>query len=98
MLIIFYGVFSAFADAVPYIFPQLELFWIIIISLLVAAALLFLYSHIILNNITVKMTKTVFDLEQIIRGKEEELKKKEAELHNAFKVKKAVEYQAEETL
>ena len=102
VLIIFYGVYSAFDDALPYAFPNLESFWIVIISLLVAAALLLLYSQIIINStkrrITEKMAKAVSDLEHKVQETKAEVEKKDHELHDAFKIKKAVEQEAEKTL
>lgn len=101
VLIIFYGVYSAFDDALPYAFPNLESFWIII-SLLVAAALLLLYSQIIISStkrrITEKMAKAVSDLEHKVQETKAEVEKKDHELHDAFKIKKAVEQEAEKTL
>jgi len=102
VLIIFYGVYSAFDDALLYIFPNLALFTIILISLLVAAGLLLLYSQVIIGStqhkVTEKMTQVVSDLEQQVREKEEEVRKKDIELHDAFKIKKAVENEVKETL
>lgn len=102
VLIIFYGVYSAFDNALPYLFPELKPFWIIIISLLVAAALLLLYSQVIVSStkrkVKEKMTKVVSDLENKVQEKEEEVKQKDSELHNAFKIKKAVEEEVEDTL
>ena len=102
VLIIFYGVYSAFDDALIYIFPHLESFWIVIISLLAAAGLLLLYAHIVTtatkHKITEKMTKTVSDLEDKIHEKEQQVQEKDKQLHDAFKIKKAVQDEAEETL
>ena len=102
VLIIFYGVYSVFDDALPYVFPELQLFWIVIISLLVAAALLLLYAQIIASStklkVTEKMKKVVDDLENKVHAKDEEIEQKDSELHNAFKIKKSVQDEAEETL
>jgi predicted Holliday junction resolvase-like endonuclease len=102
VLIIFYGVYSAFDDALLYVFPELKTFWIVVISLLVAAALLLLYSQIIIGStkrkIKEKMTKVVSDLESKVHEKEEEVKQKDSELKDAFKIRKAVEEEVEDTL
>lgn len=102
ILIIFYGVYSAFEKIFPVFVPEMKMFWVVIIALVVAAALLFLYSGIIASDTTkkvkTKMTKTVSDLEDRVHEKEQEVEKKDTELKNAFKIKKAVETEAEKTL
>ncbi len=102
VLILFYGVYSAFDVGLPYVFPYISDFWIVIVSLLAAFALLVLYSMIIYGNtkksLAQKMKQTVSDLEEKVHIKEQELKEKDTELHNAFKIKKAIEDEAEETL
>jgi hypothetical protein len=68
----------------------------------VAAGLLLLYSQIVMGStrrkVTEKMTKAISDLEDQVRQKDQQVQKKDTELHDAFKIKKAVENEAEKTL
>lgn len=91
ILIIFYGVYSAFNDALPYMFPDLASYWIIVVSLLFSVGLLFLYSWIISSNAKNMMNEKIHALEGNLKEKDEEIK-------NAFKIKKAVEEEAEKTI
>ncbi|MFT7327901.1 MAG: low affinity Fe/Cu permease [Crocinitomicaceae bacterium] len=102
VFIIFYGVYSAFNKITSGFMPELSKFWVVIISLLVAAGLLLLYSGILVSRtklkLTEKMTKTVVELEHKIHEKEVEIEHKDSELKNAFKIKHSVEEEAEKTL
>jgi hypothetical protein len=92
ILIIFYGVYSAFNDALPYMFPDLASYWIIVVSsLLFSVGLLFLYSWIISSSAKKMMNEKIHTLEGNLKEKDEEIK-------NAFKIKKAVEEEAEKTI
>ncbi|MFT6829482.1 MAG: cell division protein FtsL [Candidatus Paceibacteria bacterium] len=101
VLIIFYGVYSAFDQIIPMFAPELNQFWLVIVSLLVAAALLLLYSQVIASSIKKKvkekMTEKISDLETQVKEKEEEVEQKDSELQDAFKKKKIVEEAAEAT-
>lgn len=102
ILIIFYGVYAAFEKIFPVFVPELKTFWVIIIALLVATALLLLYSGLIASDtkkkVKEKMVGAIHELENKVHEKEEEVEKKDSELKDAFKIKKAVEKQAERTL
>ncbi len=102
VLIIFYGVYSAFEKIAPVFIPELKIFWVIIIALIVAAALLLLYSSIIASGtkrkVTAKMTSAIEELKTRVQEKEKEVAQKDSELKDAFKVKKAVEDEAEKAL
>jgi len=91
IIIIFYGVYSVFDDALPYVFPALESFWVIIASLLMSVALLVLYSSMVSSD----AKKTMNEKIQVLEG---DLKEKDQEIKDAFKIKKAVEEEAEKTL
>ncbi|MCI5051138.1 MAG: hypothetical protein MRY57_02425 [Candidatus Pacebacteria bacterium] len=101
-LIIFYGVYSVFDEALPYLFPNIESFWVVIIGLVVSLGLLLLYSFMVSQSTTKKvqekMNKTVSDLEHNLVEKESEVQSTKNELDNAFKIKKAVEDEAEKTV
>jgi len=102
MLIIFYGVYSAFNAIFPMLAPEVQNFWVIIIALLVAAGLLLLYSRVITSEaqrkMQAKITNTIKDLETKVNEKVHEIEQKDVELNNAFKIKKAVEVEAENTI
>lgn len=75
VLIIFYGVYSAFNLAAPVLFQNPNEFWLIIISLVVAALILVLYSFIIRSEIKMEMKKNIDDLTSEIKQKDQEVKK-----------------------
>ena len=102
VLIIFYGVYSAFDQIAPTFFPELKAFWIVIIALLVAAGLLLLYSVVVASSAKQKVKKslieTIHNLEDRVQEQQQEVEKKDSELKDAFRVKRAVEEEFEETL
>ena len=75
VLIIFYGVYSAFDSAAPVLFENPNGFWVIIVSLVVAALILVLYSFIISSEVQLKMKKNIDELKSEIKQKEQEVKK-----------------------
>lgn len=91
VLIIFYGVYAAFDKALPYVFPELAAFWIVIIALIVAALFLVLYSYIISSEARAQLNDKIHELEGTIKAKDDEVK-------NAFKIKQSVNAQAEESI
>lgn len=91
VFIIFYGVYSVF-DRASYVFSQRPNgFTVVVVSLLFSAGLLFLYSYIISSGAKNKFKATIDNLE-------EDIHKKDKELKSAFKVKKIVEDEAEESI
>ena len=74
ILIIFYGVYSAFNQIAPMFIEHPNSFWVVIASLLVATGLLLLYAGIIAASAKQKFTEKVSELEQEIHKKDEEIK------------------------
>lgn len=91
VLIIFYGVYSAFDQVAPMILPELSSFWVVVISLIVAALLLVLYAQIIGSSVKRKLKETVSHLKKEIDAKDEEIK-------TASSFKNMVIKEAEETI
>ncbi len=91
ILVIFYGVYSAFSQVAPMLFENPNIFWVIVASLITAALLLFLYAGVISSATKQKLKQTIQHLEQDVQEKDLKLK-------NAFRFKKEIEEAAEETI
>ena len=91
MLIIFYGVYSLFDSVAQYLFAAPETVWVVLISLVVAAGMLVLYSYIIKDSAKKQSAVKIKELE-------EKLHQKDSELQSAFKIKKDTEVAAEQTI
>lgn len=91
MLIIFYGVFAAFSDAAVMFAETPNVVWVVISSLVASALLMVLYAQLVRISAKRKLERKIVNLE-------EDLHNKDTELKNAFKIKKAVEEEAEKTI
>lgn len=91
MLIIFYGVFTAFSYAALVFNPEPNTVWIAITSLLASAGLMLLYAQLVRISTQKILENKITNLEGDVRTKDQELK-------NAFKIKRAVEDEAEKTI
>jgi hypothetical protein len=91
MLIIFYGVYSAF-QKVALLFTSLPSdLWVVIASLIASALILSLYAILVRSSIIEKYSAKIKKLEK-------EVKEKDQEVHDAFKIKHDVEDEAEKTI
>jgi len=88
-------VYSAFQKALPYVFPDMKGFWVIIIALVVAAALLLIYSAVIAGDAKRTLKQ---QLDDKISHLEQDVSKKDQELKDAFKIKKSVVEEGEEAI
>tara|TARA_B100001123_G_C14843875_1_gene841243 strand:- start:365 stop:685 length:321 start_codon:yes stop_codon:yes gene_type:complete len=91
MLIIFYGVYSLFDGAANYMYENPNTVWVVIISLVIAAGMLLLYSYMIKNTADKKSRAKIKDLEKRVE-------EKEAALDSAFRIKRETEEAAEQTI
>lgn len=91
ILIIFYGVYSAFQTVAPMLFENPSRLWVVITSLIASTFVLALYSQVVRAGLVGKYQQKIKELE-----KEVELKDQQVE--NAFKIKRDVEVEAEETI
>jgi predicted membrane protein len=91
VLIIFYGVYTAFDQAAPIFFENTQAIWVAAISLLAAILLLVLYSWIIASTAKRKLKETLSDLEKEITAKDVEIK-------SATSFKETLIKEAEETI
>ena len=80
VLIIFYGVYSAFEKAAPVLFDNPETIWVIFSALVVAALILAFYSFIISSEVRAKAKKDINILKTEIKEKETIIAKKEDEV------------------
>jgi len=91
VLIIFYGVYSVFDRAAPVVFDEPKTFWVVIVSLVIAVLLLMLYGQIIASSAKKNLKEKVVELEGNLQNKDKELQ-------DAFKLKKAVEAEAQKII
>ena len=91
ILIIFYGVYSAFDIAAVMIVASSSGLWIIIASLLASGLIVLLYSQVIRNSTSVKYKHQIQNLKR-------ELEEAKHNLDHAFAIKKSVEEEAEKTI
>lgn len=91
ILIIFYGVYSAFENVAEYWLPDTSAVWVIIASLVASALILTLYSQVVRSSIIAMYKKKVEELEH-------EIEVKDQEVEDAFKIKHDVEVEAEKTI
>ncbi|MCA9351770.1 hypothetical protein KC866_00020 [Patescibacteria group bacterium] len=90
-LMIFYGVYSLFDRAAPILVTEPKTLWVVVLSLVVSGLLLLLYATMVSSGARKQLQHRVSELE-------DELETKEAELQNAFKVKRVVEEEAEASI
>ncbi len=97
VLIIFYGVYSAFDRAAPVVFENPKGIWVILVSLVLAALILVLYSFVIGGEVKRKMKKNIDVLKSEIKEKESVILEKEQEVKKAQSFKEDMIKEAEES-
>lgn len=91
ILIIFYGIYSAFKKAALLLSQPIDQLWIVISSLVASALVLTLYSQVVRSSVIKKYKSKIKELEK-------ELEVKDQEVDDAFKIKRDVEVEAEKTI
>ena len=97
ILIIFYGVYSAFEKAAPVLFDNPETIWVIFSALIVAALIVAFYSFIISSEIRAKAKKDITHLKTEIKEKETLIAEKEDEVKAAQTFKEDLIKEAEQS-
>lgn len=75
VLIIFYGVYAASEQIAPFFFNNIQVFWLVVISLIISTSLLLGYAVLVRSEITHQMKKDIDLLEVKIKEKDLEIKK-----------------------
>lgn len=91
VIIVFYGVFSAFTRMDEYFQLDYPVIAIALAALLFSAGLLLMYAGVIRREMKQKLQGDIKDLKKQVKHKDHALK-------DAFKVKKSVEDEAEATI
>ena len=91
ILIIFYGVYSAFQKAAQLLDPPLSVFWVVVLSLVASALILTLHSVMVKSTVSKKYRGEIKDLKK-------EVEQKGREVEDAFAIKKEVEEEAEKSI
>jgi len=97
VLIIFYGVYSAFEKAIPVLFNNPKDIWIIVSALIVSALILVLYSFLIGSEIKLKMKKDIDELKSEIKNKNARIIEKDEEVKKAQSFKEDLIIEAEQS-
>lgn len=95
VLIIFYGVYSAFKELIPLLFGSMNEFLLIFIPLIISALLLFLYSILVKKKVHEKVKKDFSKLHGIIKEKDDKISQKENEIKKAQSFKEKLVKEAE---
>lgn len=83
VLIIFYGVYSAFDQLAPMVFNTPKPFHVVGVSLITATLLLVLYAAVISRSTRVKIQKKLDDLTNEVKDRDSLLQKKDQEIKRA---------------
>lgn len=95
MVIIFYGVYTAFSHAAPVVIENPKDIWVGVVALLASAALLLLYSSLVGSEVKQKMKKDLHKLQTQIVEKEALITEKEEQVKKAQSFKEDLIKEAE---